>query len=73
MPTYQYICNDCGQKFDFYMSISEKESGKKPNCPNCNSSNVIKVFGNITIIGSRSGGSNLPPVCGPKAGPGCCR
>lgn len=73
MPTYEYLCNECVQKFDVYMALAEKESGKKPECPNCKSSDVIQVLGNITIIGSRSGNSKLPPVCGPNAGPCCCK
>lgn len=73
MPTYEYVCSECTQKFDVYMTLAEKESGKKPECPNCKGSNVVQVLGNIMIMGSRSSGSNLPPVCGPNAEPSCCK
>lgn len=73
MPTYEYVCNNCREKFELYMTLSEKESGKKPSCPNCKTSNVIQVLGNITIMGNRADGSNSPSVCGPNCGPSCCK
>lgn len=72
MPTYEYVCSACTQKFDLYMTLAEKETNKNPQCPNCKSTDTIQVLGNITIIGSRSSSPNLPPVCGTNAGPNCC-
>jgi len=36
MPTYEYVCNKCGETFVRIMSLSEYESGKVA-CPKCQS------------------------------------
>ena len=39
MPTYDYLCHNCQQKFDVFMSYSEY--GRKPvHCTHCGSGNV---------------------------------
>lgn len=38
MPIFDYVCNDCLIEFDKLMKYDDKT----PNCPNCNSLNVIK-------------------------------
>lgn len=73
MPTYEYVCSSCMQKFEIYMTLAEKKANKNPECPNCKSTDTIQVFGNITIIGNRSSSPNLPPVCSPGAAPSCCK
>jgi putative FmdB family regulatory protein len=51
MPTYDYICNDCQQKFDVFMSYSEY--GKKPAyCIHCASDNVKRRVNRIRIAKS---------------------
>jgi len=39
MPTYEYVCNQCGEEFTRIMRISELESGKVA-CPKCQSEDV---------------------------------
>jgi len=34
MPTYEYICKECGKKFTLVMTIGEHDK-KKPRCPKC--------------------------------------
>ena len=36
MPTYEYVCNQCGEAFVRIMSLSEYQSGKVA-CPKCQS------------------------------------
>lgn len=59
MPTYDYVCQDCGQRFDVRMSISAYSEGAKPNCAACGSTNVARGYSTVTVLtGSRgSGGS----------------
>lgn len=39
MPNYDYICRDCHQRFDVFMTFSEY--GTRPvTCPHCKSKNV---------------------------------
>jgi putative FmdB family regulatory protein len=39
MPTYEYACLKCGEKFTRIMSLKEFESGQV-TCPKCNSAEV---------------------------------
>jgi putative FmdB family regulatory protein len=39
MPTYDYLCSQCGHEFTRIMSISEYEA-VKVTCPKCNSPEV---------------------------------
>lgn len=75
MPTYEYVCSECQNRFDVHATLAEKEKGLKLECPNCHSKKAIQVFGNFMVMGgSKSGGFNpcSMPGCGPTAGPGCC-
>jgi len=72
MPTYEYVCSDCGEKFEIGMSLAEKESGKKPSCPKCKSEKVVQVLGKVNVIGGKRESSSPPPTCGPSC-PTCPR
>ena len=73
MPTYEYVCTECQNKFDVFATLSEKEKGLRPECPKCQSQKTNQVFSSFTVIGGIKGGNfNMMPGCGPAAGPGCC-
>jgi len=51
MPTYDFICNDCNQRFDVFMTFSEY--GKKTvTCAHCNSKNVRRRMTRVRIAKS---------------------
>ena len=51
MPTYDFICNNCNQRFDVFMTFSEY--GKKPVlCAHCNSKNVRRRMTKVRIAKS---------------------
>ena len=51
MPTYDYICNNCNQRFDVFMTFSEY--GRKPVlCSHCNSKNVRRRVTKVRIAKS---------------------
>ena len=53
MPTYDFICNDCAQRFDVFLTFSEY--GKKPvACPHCQSKNVRRRMTKVRIAKSDS-------------------
>jgi putative FmdB family regulatory protein len=72
MPSYDYVCQDCGKPFEIQVSVAEYSKGIKPGCPNCGSPKAIRTFTSVTVLTSR-GGSSGPAACGPSFGPGCCR
>lgn len=53
MPTYDFICNTCNQRFDIFQTFSEY--GKKPvNCTHCNSTDVRRRMTKVRIAKSET-------------------
>jgi putative FmdB family regulatory protein len=51
MPTYDFICNACQQRFDLFLSFSEY--GTKPvHCTHCGSDNVRRRMTKVRIARS---------------------
>jgi putative FmdB family regulatory protein len=51
MPTYDFICNDCKQRFEIFLTYSEY--GKKPvACPHCGSANTRRRMTRVRIAKS---------------------
>lgn len=51
MPTYDYICNNCNQRFDVFLTFAEY--GKKPvTCTFCKSKNVRRRMTKVRIAKS---------------------
>src|SRR5215211_548064 len=51
MPTYNFICNDCNQRFDVFQSFADY--GKAPVfCTHCNSKNVRRRMTRVRIAKS---------------------
>jgi putative FmdB family regulatory protein len=51
MPTYDFICNACQQRFDVFLTYSEY--GKKPvHCIHCKSKNVRRRMTKVRIAKS---------------------
>ncbi len=42
MPTYDYVCDGCGHKFELFQSMSE---ATKKKCPKCKKSKLRRLFG----------------------------
>jgi putative FmdB family regulatory protein len=52
MPTYEFLCGQCGEGFVRTMSLSEFESGKV-TCPKCQSDNVKQQMSSFNPKTSR--------------------
>ena len=52
MPTYEYRCDKCGEKFERSETISEHETSKA-KCPKCGSRDVSQVPGNGFVVTSK--------------------
>jgi putative FmdB family regulatory protein len=51
MPTYDFICNACNQRFDVFLTFAEY--GKKPvTCTHCNSKNIRRRMTKVRIAKS---------------------
>jgi putative FmdB family regulatory protein len=51
MPTYEYACAKCGERFDVYQSFSDDPLKKHKDC----GGKLTKVFGSVGIVLKGSG------------------
>jgi putative FmdB family regulatory protein len=51
MPTYDFICNNCNQRFDVFLSFSEY-GRKRVTCIHCKSKNVRRRMTKVRIVKS---------------------
>lgn len=63
MPTYEFICQNCQERFDAFTSISAKKGIK---CPRCSSADIAQVFGSCAILL----GSGIGSQCQKQPGAG---
>jgi putative FmdB family regulatory protein len=67
MPSYDFVCQDCGAPFEVRLSMSAYEAGEGRACTRCGSTKVERAFTAVNVIaGGRSGGDSY-------ASGGCCR
>ena len=54
MPTYEYICNECGERFENFQTMASRPLTKRPNCDekNCNVTRVISGGSGLIFKGS---------------------
>ena len=55
MPTYEYLCDGCGEKFDFFQSMTSPPLKKHPDCKHSDSSVKRIVSGGSGLIFKGSG------------------
>src|SRR5512139_3050225 len=51
MPTYDFVCRNCGQQFDIFLSLSEYGK-RKVKCAHCGSTNVRRRMTRIRVARS---------------------
>jgi len=65
MPSYDFVCQDCGAAFEVRLSMSAYAGGEGRLCPTCGSKRVERAFTAVNVIaGSHSRGST-------RSGSGC--
>lgn len=71
---YDYKCTECGEVFEVWATLAEKEKGLRPQCPKCKCEDTRQMMAAVGLAGSSnsSGNTDVGPMCGPAAGPGCC-
>ena len=71
MPTYEYICKNCGHTFEEFQSIVE---GPLKTCPECHTDELLRAVGTGGGLIFKGSGfyqtdykkNNSPPVTKPK-------
>ncbi len=67
MPIYEYICKDCGVKFETIRSI--KDANAAIPCQNCSGKNTHRALS--TCFSKTSGGYSSSSSCGGCSGGNC--
>ena len=53
MPSFEYVCRDCGREFLVFLSLKEYEAKPKVLCPHCDSDHVERKFSAFSAKTSR--------------------
>ncbi len=71
MPIYEYKCNNCDKKFEFFHKSIKSE--EHVTCPQCNSSEIVKVFSKFSasVSSSSSGNYSYQQSCDTPSSCGC--
>jgi putative FmdB family regulatory protein len=67
MPTYDYLCRDCGTSYDVFHKVREVEADIV--CPSCHSGNHQRLLSAPNVTVSNRSEDNAPSC---SAGGGCC-
>lgn len=67
MPLYEYVCQQCGKRFEVLQRMGATAEGL--SCPSCGASEVAKALSTFASSVSSGGGSALP--CGKPSSAGC--
>jgi putative FmdB family regulatory protein len=65
MPLYEYVCRDCGRRFEVLQRIGA--DGASLTCPGCGGAKVVKQFS--TFASASTSGSTMP--CGAASASSC--
>ena len=55
MPSYDFVCQDCGTSFEVRLSMSAYGEGRGRECTHCGSIRVERAFTAVNVI---AGGSS---------------
>ena len=61
MPIYEFRCKDCERKFEVKLPMSR--SGEKQSCPECKSSNTLRIFNAVSVVNSNASDLGSFPSC----------
>lgn len=67
MPTFDYLCRDCGRTYDVFHKV--REVVEEVICPSCSSTNHQRLLSAPNFSMGKTTSSPVP-TC--EAGGGCC-
>lgn len=70
MPIYEYKCSQCNKKFEFFHKSMKSE--ENVTCPECNSSDIKKMFSKFAAsVGESSSYDSYQSSCDTPSSCGC--
>jgi putative FmdB family regulatory protein len=58
MPSYDFVCQECGASYEARLSISAYSSGEGRECPQCGSKKVERAYTAVNVIAGKSFGGS---------------
>ena len=65
MPIYEYRCEQCGERFDKLVPMSQAQTEQQ--CPSCGADRARKLMSSFAAAGVSSGGGS-DASCAPTGG-----
>jgi len=84
MPIFEYVCQDCENRFEALVVSSKPSGSAKPKCPACASSKLEQQYSAFAVgsangkgrFGKSASSGSTPRggcgTCGDPRGPGSC-
>ena len=73
MPTYDFQCTACGQRFEARLTMAAYSAGTRPSCPGCGSPRPARSFrASINVATGRSGLASSRDFSSCETPPGGC-
>ncbi|MDH5761040.1 MAG: zinc ribbon domain-containing protein [Gemmatimonadota bacterium] len=66
MPSYDFLCRDCGEPYEVRLSMSAYSAGEGRVCTACGSDNVERTLSAAFVVSG--GGSHRSSGCSPSSG-----
>jgi putative FmdB family regulatory protein len=63
MPIYEYVCAECGERFD--KLVRSMSAQQRVECPRCGCEEVEKA---VSLFGIGGGSRTADPSCSPRSG-----
>ena len=57
MPSYDFVCQECGASFEVRLSMSAYADGEGRVCTKCGSTKVERAYTTVNVIAGGSSGS----------------
>ncbi|MEJ2203211.1 MAG: zinc ribbon domain-containing protein [Gemmatimonadota bacterium] len=57
MPSYDFVCQDCGASFEVRLSMSAYSAGDGRDCPRCGSTQAERSYTTVNVIAGGRGDS----------------
>lgn len=71
MPIYEYICDDCGERYERIV-MNKSTAIECPKCASAKHTLQLSVFAAHGNGAKSSGGSSASPSSSTSSGGGCC-
>ena len=55
MPIYEYVCQDCDNRFDRLWPTAAAAEGQQPDCPACASTATRRAVSQVAVLGKLGG------------------